>query len=135
MQKALHPRDDVDSMYMSKPEGGRRLASISDSVDASIQRLEDYIKKRGRRLITATRKNTDNTNIKRTKITRKQQWEQNQLFWQTSEISHENTWTWLRMGNLKRETESLLIAAQNNAIKTNDIKARIDIMQQNSRCT
>ena len=29
-------------------------------------------------------------------------------------------------GNLKRENESLLIAAQNNAIRTNHLKARID---------
>ena len=42
-------------------------------------------------------------------------------------------WTWLRKGNHKRETESLLIAAQNSAISTNHIKARIDKMQQNSR--
>ena len=39
-----------------------------------------------------------------------------------------------KKGNLKRETESLLIASQNNAIGTNHIKARIDKMQQNSRC-
>ena len=39
---------------------------------------------------------------------------------------------WLRKGNLERETESLLIAAQNNAIRTNHIKARINKMQQNS---
>ena len=43
-------------------------------------------------------------------------------------------WTWLRKENLKREAESLLIAAQNNAIRTNYIKARIDKTQQNSRC-
>ena len=43
-------------------------------------------------------------------------------------------WTWQRKGNLKRETESLLITAQNNAIRTNHIKARIDKTQQNSRC-
>ena len=43
-----------------------------------------------------------------------------------SDISHEKTWTWLNKGNLKRETESLLIAAQNNAIRTNHIKVRID---------
>ena len=36
--------------------------------------------------------------------------------------------------DLKRETEFLLIAAQNNAIRTNHIKARIDKTQQNSRC-
>ena len=53
---------------------------------------------------------------------------------QTSDISHEKTWMWLRKGKLQRETESLLIAAQNNTISTNHIKARIDKMQQNSRC-
>ena len=49
-------------------------------------------------------------------------------------ISHAKTWTWLRKGNLKRETESLLIAAEENAIRTNHIKARIDKTQQNSKC-
>ena len=49
-------------------------------------------------------------------------------------ISFEKTWMWLRKGNLKRETESLLIAAQNNSIRTNHIKARIDKTQQNSKC-
>ena len=42
--------------------------------------------------------------------------------------------TWLRKGNFKRETESLLIAVQNNAIRTNHIKAGIDKTQQNSKC-
>ena len=49
-------------------------------------------------------------------------------------ISHQKTWTWLRKGNLKRKTESLLIAAQDNAIRTNHIKPRIDKTQQNSKC-
>ena len=39
-----------------------------------------------------------------------------------------------KKGNLKRETKSILIAAQNNAIWTNHIKVRIDKTQQNSRC-
>ena len=43
MHKGLHPRDDVDRLYVSWKEGGRRLASIEDSVDASIQRLKNYI--------------------------------------------------------------------------------------------
>ena len=49
-------------------------------------------------------------------------------------ISHQKTWIWVRKGNFKRETESLLIAAQNNAIRINHIKARIDKTQQNSKC-
>ena len=49
-------------------------------------------------------------------------------------ITHEKTWPWLRKGNFKRETESLQIAVQNNAIRTNHIKARIIKTQQNNKC-
>ena len=74
----------------------------------------------------------------RTTITRKQKWEEKQPCGRfkrlKSDTSHEKTWTWLRKRNLKRETESLRIAAQNNAIRTNHIKARIDKTQQNSNC-
>ena len=61
MHKALHPRDDVDRLYVSRKEGGRGLASIEDTVDASIQRIEDYIEKHERGLITTLRVDTDNT--------------------------------------------------------------------------
>ena len=71
MTKALHPRDDVDRLYASRKEGGRGFASIEDSVDASIQRLEDYIEKHEEELITATRNDTDNTMSNRMTITRK----------------------------------------------------------------
>ena len=71
MHKVLHPRDDVDRLYMSRKEGRRGLASNEDSVDASIKRVEDYIEKHGERLITATRNNTDNMRTNRTTITRK----------------------------------------------------------------
>ena len=138
MHKALHPSDDVDRLYVSRKEEGRGLTSTEDSVDASLQRLQDYIQKRGGRLITTTRNNTDNTRTKRTTITRKQKWEEKQLYgcfkWLICNISHEKTWMWLRKGNLKRKTESLLIAAQNNAIRSNHIKARIDKTQQNIKC-
>ena len=80
MHKALHPRDDVDRLYVSRKEGGRGLASIEDSVDASIQRLEDYIEKLGGGLITAIRNDTDNMIDSRITIIRKQKWEEKQLY-------------------------------------------------------
>ena len=138
MHKALHPRDDVDRLYVSRKEGGRGLANIEDTVDASIQRLEDYIGKHERGLITTIRVDTDNTINERMTTTRKQKWERKQLYGRfkrlINNISHQKNWTWLRKGNLKGETESLLIAAQDNAIRTNHIKARIDKTQQNSKC-
>ena len=77
MHKALHPRDDVDRLFVSRKEGGRVLASIKDSVDASIKQLEDYIGKHEQGLITSTRNNTDNMIDNRMTITRKQKWGKN----------------------------------------------------------
>ena len=71
-------------------------------------------------------------------ITRKQKCEWKQLYGRfkrlINNISLDKTWTWLRKGNFKKETEFLLIAAQDNAVRTNHIKGRIDKMQQNSKC-
>ena len=93
----LYPRDDVDSLYVSRKEGGRGFASIGDIIDTSIQRLRDYIEKHGGRLITATRNNTDNMRSNRTTITRKQKWEEKQPYGHfkqlISNISHEKPWT------------------------------------------
>ena len=73
MHKALHPRDDVDR----RKEERRRIASIGDSVDASIQRLKDYIEKREWGLITAMRNETENTMDNRMTINRKQNGKKN----------------------------------------------------------
>ena len=63
-------------------KGGRRLASIEDCVDASIEIFEDYIKKNKERLITAAKYNNGNVSTSRKKktITRKQKWEEKQLY-------------------------------------------------------
>ena len=104
MHKALNLRDDVDRLYVSRKEGGRGLACTEDSVDALLQWLKDYIVKHGEGLITATRNNTDNMKINWTTITRKQKWEEKQLYGYfkqlISNISNEKNWTWLRKGNL-----------------------------------
>ena len=39
MQNALHPREDVDRLYLSRKEGGEGVASIEDSVDTSMKLL------------------------------------------------------------------------------------------------
>ena len=116
----LHPRDNADRLFVSRKEGGRRLAYIVDSVDASIQ-LEDSIQKRWGRLITATRNNADTTRSNKTAITCKQKLEEKQLHGHFKQlinnISLEKTRTWLRKVNVTRETESLLIAPKKNTIK------------------
>ena len=44
-QQAVNPRNDRDGLYMLKKEGRRKLANVGYYVDASVQKLEDYIEK------------------------------------------------------------------------------------------
>ena len=41
----MYPKDDIDTLYVSRKGGRRGLASIEDGVDASIRGFEDYILK------------------------------------------------------------------------------------------
>ena len=129
----VHPR--LRLLYVSKKEERRGFAGIEDCVDASIKRIEDYIKKSKERWITETDNRIGNIwpdrKNKNQKENKKQKWEEKQLLWdfnrQTDGIAHEKTWRWLRKGHLKIETESFQIVEQ-NAIRTNYIKAKIDHM-------
>ena len=85
----------MDRLYVPRKEGGRGLASIEDSGDTSIQRLEDYIEKYEGGLITTIRNNTDNTIDNRMTKTTKQKWEEKQLLGRfkrlINNISHDKT--------------------------------------------
>ena len=45
---------------------------------------------------------------------------------QTKEVTSDQCWTWFQNGDLKREIESLIVVAQNQSIRTNLVKAKID---------
>ena len=53
---------------------------------------------------------------------------------QTKEVRSDQSWAWLKNGDLKRETESLIVAAQNQSIRTNLVKTKIDKSLGDSLC-
>ena len=130
IHKALHPRDDVDRLFISRKREEEHLPALKTALT---HRYNDSRKARRR---------TDNSHQKRYWHHDRQQ---NNNNWETkmgrkttlrrfkrliNNISHDKTWTGLRKGNFKRETKSLQIAGQNNAIRTNHIKARINKTQR-----
>ena len=58
-----------------------------------------------------------------------------QFLRQIDEEAEKGRWLWLRSMGIKRETESLIMAAQEQAIRINVIKAKIDNTQEESKCT
>ena len=67
MHNALNPRDYKDRLYVSRKEGVRRLVSIEENVDSSMQEIDDYNDKNKGRLILAPSNSTDNMTTNRTK--------------------------------------------------------------------
>ena len=61
---------------------------------------------------------------------RKEEWEnkqmQGQYLRQTKDIAQNGSWQWLMRGELKKETEGMLMAAQDQALRTRYIQNKID---------
>ena len=139
---ALHPKSDVDRLYIPRKEGGRGLTSIEDCIELAIRGLEVHVHGIEERLIQVARGDKIDgleaaSVLKRSKKEKRlEDWEEKvlhgQFLRQSKKIRSDQCWAWLLNGDLKRETESLIVAAQNQSIRTNLVKARIDKSQGDS---
>ena len=59
---------------------------------------------------------------------------QGEFIQQISNVAGEESWRWLRNGFLKKETEGLILAAQEQALRTNSIKYSIDKTSETPLC-
>ena len=55
MHNALHPKGNVDCLYIPRMEGGRGLQGLKEAVKLTNLGLENYIKESRERLLTAAR--------------------------------------------------------------------------------
>ena len=141
---ALHPKSDVDILYIPRKEGGRGLISIEDCVELAIRGLKVYVHESEERLIQVARVDKIDgleaaSVLKRSKKEKRlEDWEEKalhgQYLRQTKEVRSDQCWAWLQNGDLKRETESLIVAAKNQSIRTNLVKTKIDKSQSDSLC-
>ena len=112
------------------------MISIEDCVELTIRGLEVYVHGSEKRLIQVTRGDKIDGSeavsvLKRSKKERRlEDWEEKvlhgQYLRQTKEVKSDQCWACLQNGDLKRETESLTVAAQNQSIRTNIVQAKID---------
>ena len=130
--EGLHPKSDADRLYILKNDVGRCLIALEDSLTA-IQRLLQAA--RGDRVDDVE---AASVLKKAKKEKRLQDWEEKalhgQYLRQTKEVRNEQSWVWLQSGDLKGETKSLIVAAQNQSIRTNLVKAKIDKTQKYTLC-
>ena len=140
MNGALHPKSDVDRVYLSRVEGGRGLISCEMCVRGEENNLGWYINNSVEPLLLKVKENkTIKTEgcmerkeyKKAVTAEKKEGWQVKEMHGKfvrelPNEIDIEKSWEWMRKADLKPETESLIFAAQENALRTNYVKFNID---------
>ena len=108
--------------------------------------FEDHIKKSDERLLCATRRDFENPVIATVKDMKKniqderiKKWNEKRIYGQflrdtSAKVVKELSWRWLKKGDLKIQTESLLCAAQEQALRTNYLKFYIDKTANSPLC-
>ena len=142
--RALHPQADVDRLYLKRSEGGRGLLSIEECVIIETNSLVNYIKESNEKMLNAVlfegirEGNYVGVDKSRFREERHQRYlakPLNGLFFRSTQKGRDDkSWLWLKNGKHKKETEGLIIAAQNQALRTNSIKNRIDKQQVSPAC-
>ena len=133
INRALHPQADVDRLYYKRADGGRGLISVEDCVEIEVNSLFGYLERSKEPFLKAVKEEnllSSGTPKEAIKEKRMKSYKEKVLHGQyeklTAGIRSSDSWEWLRKGTLKKETEGMLMAAQDQALRTNAIKSRID---------
>ena len=117
-------------MYVERSKGGRGLLSVKDVVEEEERQLKKYTERSLEDMMEIVRQRISFRGDRAEKKERYEAWSEKvmhgQFERQTKEIRSEESWLWLQRGTLKRETESLITAAQEQALRTNYRRAKIE---------
>jgi hypothetical protein len=141
MNRALHPKADVDRLYVRRNEGGRGMVSIEECVRIEECSLSDYVKRttgNEESVLEGFLKERTAVELKNKKTSERMEgWKEKSLHGQYPKKVQENetdSWNWLKAGWLKKETEGLLLAAQDQTLPTRNYKVKIMNEQGSTMC-
>ena len=114
---------------MKRNQGGRGIKSVYDTVKSEEQQVCNYLRHSPEELMGPVAKIL-NMKEEEQQNDRYGMWTgkimNGQFVRHIEDKSSEETWLWMRRGTIKRETESLITAAQDQALRTNYRRARIE---------
>ena len=144
MYGAHHPQADIDRLHLRRADGGRGLISIEDCVRIEQESLLRYIEQSKEKLILAVGKeevlktgtgeeNKEGIQKEHAELRRSKPLH-GQFEKATMGVCGRRSWDWLKKGHLKKETGSTIVAAQDQAIRTNNIRKHIHKEDVSSLC-
>ena len=148
MHGAFHHKSDTDRLYLNREKGGRGLISCEGCVRSEENNLGWYVRNsvesliRGVKLVNVmdTEDVVSKDEFKRRWMNNKEHgWKEKIMYGQfvrdmPESTDQKKTWEWLRKADLKIQTESLLCAAQEQALRTKYVKHNIDKSTESPLC-
>ena len=137
MNGSLHPRGNVGRLYLARKEGGRGLIICQECVNVEVQNLGKYLSESEEWMLKSVAGEKRLSEVedpdvfkKRLKEEKISQWLEKPLHGRflkdTEKVSTDRTWQRLKGRQLKKETEAMVCAAQEQALRVNSIKINID---------
>ena len=136
-----HPQSDKDRLYVKRKKGRRGLISLEDAVDIEINSLRTYVDKSEEQLLSKVRREgiieqgnekneiqMEHENAYRNKALH------GRYFVATDNVRGSKSWEWLRRSLLKKETEGMIMAAQEQTLRTRNIRKVIDKEKISGMC-
>ena len=136
MHGAFHEKSSTYRLYLKRKEGGRGLISITDCVAQEVIGLTSYIQDSEEWMLQIVGKSLDPVEESTDEFKKRVNQERMNTFkakklhgrfmTDIENIADGRTWQWLQGGYLAKSTEAFIIAAQEQAIRTRYIRAKID---------
>jgi len=156
-----HPKADVDHLYVPRKQGRRALMRLEAAHEVEITKLVEYVDRKEDPLIQVVRTHQHNTDSAvlqtarclKTEVQKetrkmkdsiaektKERWHGKRMHGQLPRnldeklIDIEQSYNWIKSGDIKGETESTIVAAQGQEISTNYFKNKILKAEIESKC-
>jgi hypothetical protein len=156
-----HPKADVDRLYIFRKYGGRGLRQLEEACIIEITKLVVYVDSTEDPLIQIVRTHHNNAKSAMMQTARnlrtdlqkgtrqikdsiaekaKGRWRGKRMHGQFPRsldeklVDSEQSYRWLKFGNIEGETESAIVAAEYQAVSTNHFKNRILKEEVDSKC-
>ena len=140
MYVPLHPKSDIDRLYLKRKHGGRGLISIEMCVRSEENNLGLCVRESNEMLLKGVKKvgivKTENlmekADFKKNSQNEfKNKWHEKKIYGQfvlemPEEIDKNLSWKWLVQSDLKVQTEAMICTAQEQALRRNYTKNKID---------
>jgi len=147
MHGAMNLNSDVNRLYVPRNRGGKGLMSIKDTLRKEKSMIANYIKERKddellRHCVPLTDDekylNFTKQQLKQELITNHEnEWKNKTIhgkYFREVEKRELADYAWLKQARFKKETEALIMAAQEGALRLNYIKHTVDHTTNSGKC-